>query len=146
MPVLAPEVQPVPAPIHRLRWRFDFAGRPSRCGIWNGAGRPEDGAWAVDKAGLVRAAIEMESVVTQETTVALELDGADYASAQWEAYARVSNVLAPGRVAPPSQIAGLSFLTRTEKITVFVDGRLTRRDLTAEEKKLSTFTEHTAGT
>jgi hypothetical protein len=133
---------------YRLRWRFDFASRPSRFGIWNNSGaRPEDGAWRVPKDGLVRACIEAECALTFKTTVLVDVPGPDYVTALWEAFARSTGGVQnqDGSVRLRTSIAGLSFLTRTEKITVWMDGRVERRPLTAEEAVFDQH-EHTAGT
>ena len=138
--------EPIPVSFYRLRWRFDFADRPSRVGIWNGAGRHEDGAWAVPKNGLVRAAIEAEDLRTFEQKLMFEVDGADYVSAQWDAYGRMSGMgPAAGSMTLRQHVGGLSFLTRTEKVTVSVNGTISRRPLT-ESEKLFKFHEHTSGT
>jgi len=131
--------------LYRLRWRFCFAGKPDRRGIWNGAsGRPEDGAWAVPKEGLLGAIIEGEDFHTHEVKKFLEIPGEDYVTAQWEAYARIPGFMGVESVTRAPNIYGLSFKTREEKITVAIDGRVHRRPLSEEEKKFK-LKEHTAG-
>jgi hypothetical protein len=130
----------VPARFFRLRWRFEYSdGKPPRVGVWDGATTKDaDGAWAVDKTNLAYAIIEAEDRTTFEVRRALVVEGAAYASSQWEAYARAGNALAIRHaVTPRVHVAGLSFLTQEEKISVLVNGTVTRRPLTDYEKRMN---------
>lgn len=142
------QATPVIARQFRLRWRFDFADGRIKRGVWNGASpRAEDGAWAVNKTGLLKALVEGEDIASSELHVLAEAPGPDYVSASWEAYSRM-----PGGGLPPGMnavklrpvIAGLTLILRDEAVSVYVDGRVERRLLRAEEKNL-TLREHTAG-
>lgn len=142
------QVKPVIARQFRLRWRFDFAdGRVVR-GVWNGASpRHEDGAWAVNKTGLLKALVEGEDIATSELSVLAEVDGQDYMSAQWEAYSRMPGIMGqmPTAMKLRPTVAGLTYVCRNEAVSVYVDGRLERRPLRDEEKNLK-LREHTSGT
>ena len=126
----------VPTPRYRLRWRFDFAQKPTKFGIWNGAGNPSDGAWKVNKDGLVRAAVEGEDIFTYETRLLAEVQGSDYATCEWDAYTRIPGFYKSTQpINPRVYIAGMSLVSREERLTVFVDGTIGRRPLTDEEKQ-----------
>lgn len=142
------QATPVIARQFRLRWRFDFADGRVKRGVWNGASpRNEDGAWAVNKTGLLKALVEGEDINTSEVRVFVDVPGQDYVSASWEAYSRV-----PGGGIPPGMqamklrpvVAGLTFTLRDEAVSVYVDGRVECRQLRDEEKNL-TLREHTSG-
>lgn len=127
--------EPIPLPKYRLRWVFEFQGKATKKGVWNGVSKhKEDSAWAVNKDGLLRAYIEGEQYHTYKTRIFYECSGQDYASCQWEAFSRVSNALTLTTTQKPrTNISGLSFLTRDEKITVYVNGTIQKRPLTKEE-------------
>lgn len=120
-----------------LRWRFTYATRPDRFGSWDCASRaPEHIAALQPKDGLVRAFIEGRSA-TGEVFPVLHVDGPDYVFCQGEAWTS----LRPGS---KTSVIGLSFLTRDEKLTAYIDGQVKRRYLTARERQFK-FCEHTAG-
>lgn len=138
MSIATPTIQPVIVPQYRLRWRFDFAGKPPKIGIWNGNGNASDMAWLISKEGLVRAAIEGEDIYTYEALVLLEIDGQDYSSAEWDAYSKLPGFWKGNiGIKPRTFIAGLSFLTRTHRISVGVDGSVTPRPLNDDEQTFS---------
>lgn len=140
--LVVPAYEAIPTKLLRLRWRFDFAGKPTKRGVWDAAsGRPEDAAWMVDKTGLVLAAIEGEHRDTQEEMTLVECQGQDFALFQWEAYARCPGLGMPAVFTPRTNVAGLSLLTRDEKITVWINGQWERKPLSAEEKEFN-FHEH----
>lgn len=122
---------------YRLRWRFDFADKPTKYGLWNlSSNNPSDQACYVNKNGLVRASIEGENVITYELKTFFECDGHDYVTCKGEAFVRVSNVLGfNGKHQPRVNISGISFITRDKRVTVHCNGDVESRDLTAEEKK-----------
>jgi hypothetical protein len=131
----------------RLRWVFDYAGRPPKVGIWDGASElASDGAWAQPKDGLRLARIEAQALDGKEKgeiQTAVCIDGADYAGAEWHAHVRAAALGAPAMNLMP-RVHGLSLLSREEKVTVFVDGAVRRRFLTARER-LFNATEHRLG-
>lgn len=141
--IAVPQVSSIPKPFYRLRWRFIFKDGKEKKGVWNGVSKNvEDSAWGIKKENLSKAIIEGENRQSWEITPFLELDGHDYAFAQWEAYSRISSVLRlQGEQTPQVHISGLSFWTTTEKITVFINGSIERRALTPEDQKFK-FKEH----
>lgn len=132
---------------YRLRWRFDFAGRPSRAGVWNLASSDDaTAAWRVPKDGLVCAVVEGEDMRTQETTVLFSCDGPDYVTCLGEMTARIprGGFIGGNDGSPLYQLAGITFLTRAERVTVWRDGSVTRRTLTDKEKEFKQH-EHIVG-
>ena len=128
-------------PKYRLRWRFDFAGRPSRIGGWNATSQdPKEMAWAVKKEHLVRASIEGEKNGEWIVKTLLEVDGHDYASMRW-----VGNVSLggwqPGKFVRAPDVVGLTIMTASTAATVFIDGTGQAIPLTEYEKKFK-LTEH----
>lgn len=135
-----------PGDFYRLRWRFILQGKPDRYGIWNGASpRAEDSAWAIDKTGLIAAVIEGECIRTHQLCQLFSMSGNEYAFCQYEAYSKVPG-LGPssGSWKLRTHISGLSLLSNDKKYTVGVDGGITSRHLSAEEKRFQ-FKEHTSG-
>lgn len=103
---------------YKIRWRFDFASRPARYGMWSlPAQNTDDMAAYQNKEGLVRASIEMQDVVTQEVITAIECDGFDYLNFQWIA-ARF------GMYQGWDKIVGLKLITRTTNYNVFCTGEI----------------------
>lgn len=132
--IVVPSYEPLPTHYLRLRWQFDFAGKDSKKGSWDGSSpRAADSATRVNKTGLVRACIEGESKLTGDESIIVECQGQDYAFFQWEGYQQMR----VGR----DVVSGLSLFTRYARITVWVNGRVDQRPLTAEESAFQ-FEEH----
>jgi hypothetical protein len=125
--------------VYRLRWVFDYADGKKRVGIWNGASnRFDDTCAAVNKTGIIRASIQAEHVTNYGILTAFECDGHDYASAKWVGAASVGCPIGKWKhdsyvVAP--DIVGLAFLTRYERVVIYVDGSTSRRPHTDDEAK-----------
>lgn len=112
----------------RLRWRFDFHGKPTRIGQWSRpADRLEDMAAFQNSEGLARASIEAQDVVTQETVTVAECDGSDFCNFQW-----VSAMW--GLAGSHAKIVGLTLVTRDQRCTVYVNGETAVDDRTDEDK------------
>lgn len=126
-------------PIYRLRWVFRWVDGKVRRGIWNGASnRFEDTAASINKTGLIQAAIEGEHVTGYGIKTLFECDGHDYASASWMAASSMPALIGKinaGSVRLIPDIIGLSFTTRNERVSVFVDGSISRRPNTEYEKQ-----------
>lgn len=139
-----------PKRYYRLRWRFDFAAKPSKFGTWDLVGAKTYGAWSIPKEGLVRAVIEGEEIPTaehpsQNIVQLLEVFGDEYVSCQGEVVSKIpAGGFIDGTVRPQAQVYGISLLTGTEKISVFRDGSNVRRPLTEDEKRFKIY-EHMAG-
>jgi len=114
---------------YRLRWRFDFNGRASRWGQWSRpATRLEDMAAFRNAEGLIRAAIEAQSVETDDIHTVVECDGHDFCNFQWISAAF-------GLAAPYARIVGIALITRDEQCRVFVDGSTKIENRTEADKK-----------
>jgi hypothetical protein len=137
--ILAPTIEAVPAKAYRLRWRFEFLnGKPTKTGVWDATSDlPQDSAWAVNKDGLAYAIIEGECRHTFEMKRLFVCEAAEYVSMQWEAYAKSPSLgLKPihGAMKLRANIAGLSILTREEKVTCWVNGTISREQLSEHDK------------
>lgn len=123
------------APLYRLRYRLDYAGRPSVVGGWDRPhDDPKDQVWSKTKTGLVRVAIEGERRFYWTTHTLLEVDGHDFASLRWVNLLSLGGWSA-GDFTASGSIAGLTILTGSKAATVFIDGSGDVRDLTDYEKK-----------
>lgn len=120
-----------------LRWRFDFAGRPSRYGKWSNPGKSDElKACYQNKEGLVRAAIEGQHVVTQQVKTLAECDGHDFVNFQWMAVAMMPVGLI-GKAQPVHALVGMKIITRDVELCVTADGALLRRVRPEAEKRLN---------
>ena len=134
-------------PLYRLRWRFDFADRPSKFGIWNGASSNfADSAAAVNKTGLIRAVIEGEKIGEWVIKPLFELDGHRYVTSQWIRLANASMLMDSkvNSASLPSSLIGLSMLTEDKKFIVYVDGRYAAIDLPKKRTDIK-LQEHSLG-
>lgn len=105
--------------LYLLRWRFDFADRPSRMGMWSQSGtRDEDKASFVNTTGLVRASIEGKDVVTRAVKVLAECDGHDYVVFKWNAAFISHGNFTTGQ----HVLTGLKLVTRDFELDVFPSG------------------------
>ena len=126
-----------------LRWRFDFAGRASKRGIWNAGGSEMDGAWCVKKDGLVRVAVEGQCIYTHNLVTLFELDGHEYACAEWDAYSKLPGFYKGDfAVKPRTFISGISLLTQTERIMIRVNGKVDRMTLAEYDRQFKNKREH----
>jgi len=123
------------SPLYRLRWRFDFADRPSRRGMWSNPGNAVDSAAMVNKTGLVRAAIEAEHRETFATTTVLECDGHDFVNFEWIAGTPAPHLGFAGTAHLKGMIIGLSLVTSDLLQSVHIDGQITQRERTEYEKQ-----------
>ncbi len=105
--------------LYLLRWRFDFADRPSKMGMWSQSGtRDEDKASFVNTTGLVRASIEGKDIATREVKVLAECDGHDYVVFKWNAAFISTGSFATGQ----HVLTGLKLVTRDFELDVFPSG------------------------
>jgi hypothetical protein len=120
---------------YRVRWRFDFHGKPTKRGIWNDAGGSQDekfgtSAWATNKDGLARAVVEGEvwddkGGWSDRIVCLAECDGADFVNFSWQAATPVpylSTLDAMRGLTMSGQIVGLTLETRDHLHQVYVDG------------------------
>lgn len=124
---------------YRLRWRFQYAdGKPDVYGQWNGTAIA---AWSVDKTNLLYALIEGEKFGHWTQKVLVRVPGQIFATAKW--VAGTSVLMGGGDVkSTPAEIVGLTLQTNDEAITAFIDGSVSRRALSAADRKFK-LREHT---
>lgn len=132
------EVAGLPMKTFRLRWRFEFEDKSSKIGIWDNRGANEGDAARVDKTKLAFAHIEAESVLDFKTICLVSVAGAQYVTAQWQAFVippiGIINQMDPRTALKiKGTISGLSFMTNTEYITATVDGTVQTRKLSEKE-------------
>ena len=122
----------------RLRWVFKFADRADKVGMWNGStNKFEESAAYISKTGIVYAAIQIEYLGQWVPHTIFECDGHDYVSSRWIAATNAGmgfNMPVVSAKLSPT-IVGLSFITRNECVSCFVDGSVSRRPLNAIERK-----------
>lgn len=115
----------------RLRWRYDYLDKPSRCGVWS---RPADHVGdmaAFNNKGIVVAAlIEAQDVHTDAVRVVAECQGADFVNFEWIA-------ATVGYDAAYSKIMGLTLVTRNERCSVYVDGSASVTKRSDDDKRLN---------
>lgn len=122
----------------RLRWVFKFADRPDKIGMWNGStNKFEESAAYISKTGIVYAAIQIEIVGQWTPKTMFECDGHNYVSSRWigATSAGMGFNLPVDRIKISPSIVGLSFVTRSECVSCFVDGSISRRPLNQNELK-----------
>lgn len=129
-------------PKYRLRWRYDYSGRPSKFGMWGHSGPQNDmatKAWCHNKEGLTRACIEGKDVYTQRIVTLAECEGWDFVNFEWMVNASLPAMLAPGfgSVKPRSRIVGLTLVTRDWRVDIVDTGEVERRPRTAAEKRMN---------
>lgn len=137
-------IMPPQARICRVRWRFDFAGKVSRFGIWNNSGGSQEethktSAWCINKTGLVRAAIEAEYFDGWEIRTVLECDGPDFVNFEWRA-ATPAPMSTKGLLGESltinGQTIGLTLVTADHRSTFFCDGKTQTNPRTEADKAI----------
>jgi len=106
--------------LYLLRWRFDFAGKPCRYGMWSlPATREQDMASRVNTENLVAASIEGKDVQTRAVKTLVECDGHDFVVFEWNAaYVGGINPAKGGL----QMTVGLKLVTRDLEINVYPSG------------------------
>jgi hypothetical protein len=121
-------------PTYRLRWRFDYVNRPSKVGMWLFASnKPEEMACFQNTEGLLRAAVECESLLTWKTEIVVECDGHDFVEFRWVNAVSVNPLALQGSVTSPGTLVGLELITKSKRATCLVNGKFSVRDLTPAE-------------
>lgn len=121
---------------YRLRWVFEFVNKKPIIGIWDG-GSPHisDSAWIVDKTGLKYAVIEVEELHAWGQYRLVECAADRFVTFKW-----IANVSVPGGFKTSSytssgDIVGLQLVTPDHSFTVFIDGKIIKKELTDHDKK-----------
>lgn len=129
-------------PKYLLRWRFEWADRPAKFGMWSHPGKQDDlatKAWCSNKEGLLWAIIEAKDFLTRETKTIVRCPGQDFRNFQWIALAVAPSLNFKGAVTPMTMVGGLTMLTRTEDIQVFDSGKLVRAPSTTQNLNFATY-------
>lgn len=101
---------------YRLRWRFDFANKPTRIGQWNGT---NENVCHINTEGLVRASIEAEDQVTWEVKTLCECAGDDFVQFQGLATFTFDNQLQGYH-----ELVGLKLKKRYTEVYCYLDGSM----------------------
>jgi hypothetical protein len=124
---------------YKLRWRFDFAQKPAKYGMWDKPGETkETQAWCQNGEGLIRAAVEGKDPVTKEEVILAQCDGHDFVNFQWMAAAKV-NPFFKGTAKTSHFLLGLKLTTREKAFEVFPDGMVNKKDRTDKNINYATF-------
>lgn len=129
--------------LYLLRWRYDYTGgRSPSLGMWSNPGDvANQGAWRQNKEGVARASIEAKDYFTRETTTLAECLGEDFVNFEWLALASVNpfSLKGAGNVTPVTRLGGLVLRTRTEVVTVYNSGDISREPWEFDGVQLATF-------
>jgi hypothetical protein len=129
--------EPPPA-FYDIRWRFDFANRPSKYGKWSSPGNsPELKAHLQMREGLVRACVEGKNRNDPSDVRALaQCDGHDFVNFKWMALASMPGNFR-GTVKPVHRLQGMQLVTREFNYFVFPDGSVKKKPRLEGEKKIN---------
>lgn len=116
----------------RLRWRFDYANRPSKFGQWDrDADRIDEKACSQLKEGLLRACVEGKDVGSKDIVILAECDGWDFVNFKWNAEFRGSFQTGQGA----HRHVGMKLVTREKELDVSFEGRVVETQRTEEDKQ-----------
>ena len=115
-------------PKYLLRWRFDFADKPTRYGIWN---NPQGKAWAVNKDGLIMASIEGKDIMTREVKTLVACDGHEFVNFKWHAIVKGMG----GRL--PARPIGMILQTREMDVLMLMNGDHATKQRTEYDKNFN---------
>lgn len=125
-------------PKYLLRWRFDFANKPTRFGMWNSSGPSQHGAhmaWSTNKEGLVLAQIEGKDILSREVRTLVACDGHEFVNMKW--YAVIKHGLQNFAGAYPGRLIGMILQTREMDVLYLMDGRHATKSRTEGDKKFN---------
>lgn len=118
--------------MYLLRWRFDFASRPTKCGMWNNPGTNNvDKACFQNKEGLTWARIEGKNISTREVKVLAEISGQDFLNFQWMAQRRLKS--------GETELLGIKILSRYNEVEVDMSGAVKVKKLSNGNVNFATF-------
>jgi hypothetical protein len=101
----------------RLRWRFEYADKPTKYGGWDYNGDdPLLSAWRQSRDGLLFAILEAKTMDGNILKM-VECPGADFCNFQWEMEARLN----AGSLS--HRHVGLTLVTRSHRYTIFINGK-----------------------
>ncbi len=119
-----------------IRWKFEyFDGKPNKFGAWNSMGSDKSTwAWCASKENLKYAIIEEKDFITRVIKERVRVDGYNFINFNWLAGTSFQPFSQIQEAKQPGYIIGLSLTTIDEVITVGIDGKISRRFRTDEEK------------
>ena len=118
---------------YMVRWRYDFADKPTRYGYWSRPGVGVEGsAWCANGPGLIRAAVEGKDANGGAIRTLHEVDGHDFCNFQWMAAALYG--VGGGDQVCPSKLLGMKLVSRDFEYWVFSTGLVHKEPRTAEDK------------
>lgn len=121
-------------PKYLLRWRFDFAGKPSKIGMWNS---DHSKAWAINKDGLVRAAIEGKDIQTREILTLAACDGHDFCNFKWHGFIKHGSI-GHGKTAQfRPTLVGLILQTSDLDVMIMMNGEAMTKQRTEYDKQFN---------
>jgi len=121
---------------YKLRWRFDYPDKRSRCGMWTQTTKNAvDQAWNKN-TGASRMKIEGKNIETRQVEVLVDCPADKFRNFGWMAIARPGSGFRIGTVTPIHQLVGLEMWTTEKKIKVFDTGQILVEELKPEDKKL----------
>lgn len=113
----------------RLRWRLEFANKPTIYGRWNHFSQ-DSNVWAIDKSGLLFAIIEAEDCETFDIIKVIECVGQDFRQFCWTSFTVVGST----QSFDYRSHCGLSMLCRDFFVTAFLNGTTHVKKLEDEDK------------
>jgi hypothetical protein len=125
-------------PKYRIRWRYDWLDRASKCGMWSLTTKNEiDQAWNKQKENLMFASVEGKTP-EGETVTLCQVAGQDFCFFQWMAVASAPALALVGSnrkpFTPVTKLIGIKLVTRYENISVFDTGHIFREPRSAEDQ------------
>jgi len=135
VPIMTDVTEPLPR-LWMVRWRFDFAAKPTKYGLWGRPGETKEvQAWCNNGEGLLRASIEGKQIVTREQKLFAECDGHSFVNFKWIAAAGMpAFAKGYGEAQLRSRIVGLTLVVRDNEIHVYDTGQIIVSDRTEEDK------------
>lgn len=117
--------------MHEACWFFDYLDGRRKKGVYNFPSQnPADAAWAQPKHGLLRAGILCRDGNRVEK-IAADVSHEDFCNFEW--------VMDRMAVSNTERLAGLTLVTRDERITYFIDGKTVREKRDNSEDNLFHF-------
>jgi hypothetical protein len=118
-------------PNYLLRWRFEWADKPTKCGMWSTSAAKNDDAnqaWNKNTTGLLWAMVEAKNYINRaDQKIVVAVPGQDFMLFQWLALGIVGmRHLKIQNNKATTLIGGLKILTRYEEICVYDCGKVLR--------------------
>jgi hypothetical protein len=117
----------------RLRWVFEYHDRKPIYGVWDNASpHVSDMAWSKTKNGLKYAVIEAEALDGYAIHRIMECEADRFVTFKW-----IGSVSMPSnaKMVSGGSIIGLQLLTPDNAFSVFIDGKIEKKELTNHDKK-----------